>query len=175
MPDQPEITHALTATPSYHPTLDRITLPHLSQFEDADHYFATLAHEATHASGHPQRLNRFSATEPGTFEAYSFEELVAEFGAAFLCGFAGIANPLTEQLQASYIDGWARVLRQDPQMLVRAASAAQRAADYIRGKVVLESDAADATDATEAAEAPLLEPSAQRAAPELTHATAALG
>ena len=63
---------------------------------------------------------------------------ISEFGAAFLCGFAGIQNPNTDALQASYIDGWARVFRQDSRILARAASAAQRAADYIRGKLPTE-------------------------------------
>lgn len=66
-------------------------------------------------------------------ERYSFEELVAEFGAAFLCGIAGIQNRDTEQLQAGYIAEWSRVFQQDNRMLLRAASAAQRAVDYIRG------------------------------------------
>ena len=63
---------------------------------------------------------------------------MAEFGAAFLCGFAGIQNRGTEDLQASYIEGWAQVFRKDSRVLIRAASAAQRAADYIRGKVPAE-------------------------------------
>ena len=135
MPDKPEIIHTLTAQPAYSPTLDRITLPHLSQFESADEYFSTLYHELTHASGHARRLNRFAKAEGDRVEKYSFEELVAEFGAAFLCGFAGIQNRGTEELQASYIEGWARVFQRDNRVLVRAASAAQRAADYIRGKI----------------------------------------
>ena len=138
MPDKPEIIHTLTAQPAYSPSLDRITLPHLSQFESADQYFSTLYHELTHASGHARRLNRFAEAEGDRVEKYSFEELVAEFGAAFLCGFAGIQNRGTEELQASYIEGWARVFQQDSRVLVRAASAAQRAADYIRGKVPAE-------------------------------------
>ena len=138
MPDKPEIVHTLTAQPAYSPSLDRITLPHLSQFESADEYFSTLYHELTHASGHARRLNRFAEAEGDRVEKYSFEELVAEFGAAFLCGFAGIQNRGTEELQASYIQGWARVFQQDNRVLVRAASAAQRAADYIRGKVPAE-------------------------------------
>ena len=138
MPDKPEIIHTLTAQPAYSPSLDRITLPHLSQFESADQYFSTLYHELTHASGHARRLNRFAEAEGDRVEKYSFEELVAEFGAAFLCGFAGIQNRGTEELQASYIEGWARVFQQDNRVLVRAASAAQRAADYIRGKVPAE-------------------------------------
>lgn len=138
MPDKPEIVHTLTAQPAYSPRLDRITLPHLSQFESADEYYATLFHELTHSTGARHRLNRFAEAAGDRVEQYSFEELVAEFGAAFLCGFAGIENPGTAALQASYIEGWARVFRQDNRMLVRAASAAQRAADYIRGKVVVE-------------------------------------
>ena len=63
---------------------------------------------------------------------------MAEFGAAFLCGFAGIQNRGTEELQASYIEGWAQVFRKASRVLVRAASAAQRAADYIRGKIPAE-------------------------------------
>ena len=115
------------------------SLPHLSQFESADEYYAVLFHELAHnATGAPRRLNRFAEAEGDRVEKYSFEELVAEFGAAFLCGFAGIQNPDTEAMQASYIEGWARVFRQDSRILIRAASAAQRAADYIRGKVTVE-------------------------------------
>jgi antirestriction protein ArdC len=135
MPDKPEIIHTLTAQPAYSQTLDRVTLPHLSQFESADEYFSTLYHELTHSTGAKHRLNRFAEAEGDRVEKYSFEELVAEFGAAFLCGFAGIQNRGTEELQASYIEGWARVFQRDNRVLVRAASAAQRAADYIRGKI----------------------------------------
>ncbi len=48
MPDKPEIVHTVTAQPAYSPSLDRVTLPHLSQFESADEYFSTLYHELTH-------------------------------------------------------------------------------------------------------------------------------
>ena len=77
-------------------------------------------------------MNRFKETD-GEFEKrYSFEELVAEFGAAFLCGFAGIQNSSTELLQAGYIENWSEVFERDNRVLLRAASAAQRAVDYIR-------------------------------------------
>jgi antirestriction protein ArdC len=138
MPNPPPIVHTVTAEPSYSPRLDLVTLPHLSQFESADSFYATLYHEMVHAVGHPKRLNRFSEAEGERIEQYSMEELVAEFGAAFLCAFAGLSNPVNEALQAAYIQGWAQALRKDAHLLVRAASAAQRAADYIRGKVVLQ-------------------------------------
>ena len=147
MPDKPEIVHAVTANPVYSPRLDRVTLPHLSQFESADDYYSVLFHELVHSSGHPRRLNRFAETEGDQAEKYSFEELVAEFGAAFLCGFAGIENGKTHAQQASYIEAWARVFRQDSRILVRAASAAQRAADYIRGKTAAENVSITASEA----------------------------
>ena len=43
-------------------------------------------------------------------EVYSKEELVAEMGAAMLCGLAGIDNR-TNESSASYIDSWLRVLK----------------------------------------------------------------
>ena len=117
-------------------------MPHLSQFKSADHYYSVLYHELTHSVGHPRRLNRFAEAEGDKVEKYSFEELVAEFGAAFLCAFTGIKNVETEALTASYIAGWSAVFQKDTRILMRAASAAQHAADYVRGKFVkVESEA----------------------------------
>ncbi|HOC00008.1 MAG TPA: zincin-like metallopeptidase domain-containing protein [Verrucomicrobiota bacterium] len=143
MPDKPEIVHQVTAQPAYSPRLDRITLPHLSQFESAAEYYATLWHELTHSTGAKRRLNRFEEVEGDRFERYSIEELVAEFGAAFLCALTGVANVSTDALQASYINGWAAALRKDVRLVLRAASAAQRAVDYIRGQVAVPEHAPD--------------------------------
>lgn len=143
-PDKPEIIHATGCDPAYSPGQDRITLPNLGQFESAEEYYATLFHELTHSTGHPKRLDRFRNVEGDRFARYSFEELVAEFGAAFLCAFSGIHHPVSEELQAGYIAGWAKAFQSDQRIIVRAASAAQRAADYIRGKVVVETQEAEA-------------------------------
>jgi antirestriction protein ArdC len=131
MPDKPEIVH--TGEPCYHPLLDRVVMPQLSQFKSVDHYYSVLFHELTHSTGHPKRLNRFAEGEGSKFEQYSFEELVAEFGAAFLCAFAGIQNSDAETLQTSYIQGWMKAIRADQRLVLQAAAAAQRSADYIRG------------------------------------------
>ena len=63
---------------------------------------------------------------------YSKEELVAEMGAAFLCGVSGIDNHTTDSSTA-YIQGWLSVLKDDKRLLIHAASQAQRAADFILG------------------------------------------
>ena len=133
MPDKPAIRHSSTFNPAYSRLTDDVLMPHQNQFENKAEYHATLFHELVHSTGHAKRLNRFKETD-GEFEKrYSFEELVAEFGAAFLCGFAGIQNSGTEALQAGYIENWSEVFERDNRVLLRAASAAQKAVDYIRG------------------------------------------
>jgi antirestriction protein ArdC len=135
MPDPPQIVHALTVEPAYSIDLDCVVLPHLRQFDHAGDYYARLFHELVHSTGAPRRLNRCAESEGDYFEQSCFEELVAEFGAAFLCGFAGIRNPSTQDLHATYIQSWAEVFQGDSRILGRAASAARRAADYICGKI----------------------------------------
>lgn len=118
----------------YAPALDRVGIPDLSRFETPEHYYATLFHELIHSTGHPSRLARPSLGNPPPFGTpdYSKEELVAEFGAAFLCGHAGIF-PSTVENQAAYIHGWLARLHQDRRLLPIAAAQAQRAADFILG------------------------------------------
>lgn len=64
--------------------------------------------------------------------SYSKEELVAEFGSAFLCASAGISPPTIEQ-SAAYIDGWRKKLKDDKKLVVQAAGLGQRAADHVLG------------------------------------------
>lgn len=116
----------------YSPSLDYIQLPHLSTFDTPEEYYSTLFHEITHATGHQSRLGRKSILEPSYFGSheYSKEELVAEMGAAFLCGFSGIEN-ITIENSAAYIAGWLKALKNDKTLLVHAAAQAQKAADFI--------------------------------------------
>lgn len=140
MPDPPRIVHALGSEPAYYRPTDTIILPHFSQFENADAYYALLLHQLIRATSSVKRLNRFAQAESDRVERYSFDQLVAEFGAAFLCGFAGISNASTEACQARDIKGWSEALRQNPRWLVWAACAAQDAADYFRDKLPTEPD-----------------------------------
>jgi antirestriction protein ArdC len=63
-------------------------------------------------------------------EDYSKEELVAEMGAAMLCGAAGIESR-TLGNSAAYLQTWINKLKSDARLIVSAASQAQKAADYI--------------------------------------------
>jgi antirestriction protein ArdC len=50
-------------------------------------------------------------------------------GSAFLCAEARIESTLSNS--AAYLKGWIEALKGDKRMVVTAASAAQRAADFI--------------------------------------------
>ena len=65
--------------------------------------------------------------------AYGVEELTAEMGAAMLCADAGISCDDLVADSASYVASWLRTIREDNKMVIRAGSAASKAADYIFG------------------------------------------
>jgi len=131
--DKPKIVCSRKAC--YSPSFDCIQMPSLEQFESSEFYYSTLFHEMVHSTGHENRLNRRTVTDLCPFGSsnYSKEELVAEIGAAFLCGITGIENKTIDNSTA-YIRGWLRVLRNDRRMVVLAAGAAQKAADYIQNR-----------------------------------------
>ncbi len=113
----------------YRPSEDVIQLPPASYFPEADGYYGTALHELTHWTGHPSRCNRPLAKRHA-IEAYAYEELVAEMGAAFLCGHCHLPARLEH---ASYIDTWLDALKRDKRLIFVAAGAAQKAADYALG------------------------------------------
>ncbi len=113
----------------YVPTTDSIAVPALEQFDHAAHYYATLAHEHAHWTGHPARLNRDLSGRFGD-DAYAAEELVAELGAAMWCASAGISTT-TRHDHAAYLAHWLTILRSDPRSLVTVASKAQGAVDHL--------------------------------------------
>jgi antirestriction protein ArdC len=104
------------------------------RFERAESYYATLFHELVHATGHESRLNRVTLTEKAGFGSnpYCKEELIAEMGAAFLCGQAEIAERTIDN-SAAYLNGWLDQLRSDKTLIVQAAAQAQKATDFILG------------------------------------------
>jgi antirestriction protein ArdC len=62
-------------------------------------------------------------------DKYSFEELVAEIGSAFLLAEFGM-KPCEEQ-NAAYVKGWAAKINADKNMIVKAASQASKAVEYL--------------------------------------------
>lgn len=133
MPKRPEIKHGMTKA-FYSPSADIVAMPDRFRFEQEAGYFATLFHELVHSTGHKSRLNRSTITEAAGFGSnpYCKEELIAEMGAAFLCGQAEIADRIIEN-SAAYIQNWLEQLQNDHMLIVQAAAQAQKAADFILG------------------------------------------
>jgi antirestriction protein ArdC len=131
MPNAPRMEQSDRAW--YRPSTDSVGMPSRSLFNSSEEYYSTLFHELTHSTGHSSRVGREGIEELNTFgsESYSKEELIAEMGAAMLCGVTGIA-PATIQNSAAYLKHWIERLRGDSKLLVSAASQAQKAADFIR-------------------------------------------
>ena len=82
----------------------------------------------------PDILARLNRDQSGCYGSrkYAFEELVAELIAAFGCASLGIVPTVRH---ADYIGAWLDVLREDNRAIVRAASQASKAADYLLGLV----------------------------------------
>jgi antirestriction protein ArdC len=133
MPNAPKMEQSDKAW--YRPSTDTVGMPARALFSSAEEYYSTLFHELTHSTGHTSRIGREGIERIEAFgsDSYSREELVAEMGAAMLCGVTGIA-PATLQNSAAYLKTWIARLKSDSRLLVSAASAAQKAADYIRGE-----------------------------------------
>ena len=113
----------------YDPMHDFVQVPPPQAYFEPINWHRTALHEVGHASGHHSRLNRDLTGSFGS-KKYAFEELIAEISAAYLCASLSIAPTVRH---ADYIASWLEVLREDDRAIVRAASAASKAADFILG------------------------------------------
>ena len=84
---------------------DRIHMPPIEAFRDAESFYSTLAHETTHWTRHQNRLARNFGRQTWGDEGYASEELVAELGSAFLCADLEL-TPEVRDDHASYIASW---------------------------------------------------------------------
>jgi antirestriction protein ArdC len=142
MPNPPAVEQDFRA--SYVPSKDTVTMPSQTAFTSQAEYYSTLFHELTHSTGHAKRLEREGFDRPQMFgsDSYSREELIAEMGSAMLCGVAGIEQS-TVANSVAYLQSWTARLKGDSRLVVSAASAAQKAADYIRGESSKDSPATE--------------------------------
>lgn len=121
---------------------DEIHMPDKKMFFSTDTstvdetYYSTLLHELIHWTGNERRCNREFGKEFGD-EAYAFEELVAELGAAFLCVELEVSNS-PRQDHSKYLKGWLSVLKNNKYDLVKAAGYANRAIGYLNKKAARE-------------------------------------
>lgn len=109
---------------------DYVQMPPFETFRDAESHAATLAHELTHWTRHPSRLDREFGRKKWGDEGYAMEELVAELASAFICADLAITPEVRED-HAAYIANWLTVLKDDKRAVFTAASHASKAVDYL--------------------------------------------
>lgn len=120
----------------YRPSTDSITVPLPEQFKGEAHsdrlhgYYGTVLHELTHWTGSKKRLDREKGIRYGD-EKYAKEELIAELGAAFLCAELGISSEPRED-HAHYLNSWLKALKDDKKLIVKAASQARKACEFLK-------------------------------------------
>jgi antirestriction protein ArdC len=119
----------------YAPSSDCVQLPYPEDFVRNNEFYKTAFHEFAHSTGHASRLKRDGIVKLDSFgsDQYSEEELIAEITAAFLTAEAGILDDESVENSAAYIASWRRKLSNDPKLIVKAAGAAQKAADCVLG------------------------------------------
>lgn len=116
----------------YFPSTDTVVVPRFEQFRDPAGFYDTLFHEGVHATAAPHRCDRDLSLRFKS-DAYAFEELVAQLGAAFVLADLGVeAVPRPDH--AAYLACWLRVLKADSAAIFTAASKAQAAADWMHAQ-----------------------------------------
>ncbi|MDA9467041.1 ArdC family protein [Bradyrhizobium sp. CCBAU 53415] len=113
----------------YNTTGDFVQVPPPAAYFEPINWHRTAFHELSHWSGAVSRLARDLSGSFGS-KSYAREELVAEMAGAFVCASLGIVPTVRH---ADYIGSWLEVLREDNRAVVRAASAASKAADFLLG------------------------------------------
>lgn len=107
---------------------DYINMVNINNFHNSEGYYATAFHELSHWTGHESRLDRKLGNTFGNSD-YAFEELIAELSANALCQYHGIDG--VDSHNAAYLKSWIQALHNDPSVILKAASQAQKAFDYI--------------------------------------------
>ena len=131
----------------YSPVHDFIQVPRPEAYFEPINWHRTALHELGHWTGHANRLGRDLSGHFGS-ALYAKEELIAEMTSAFVCASLGIVPTVRH---TDYIGSWLEVLREDDRAIVRAASAASKAANYL---LAFRPDTDDALEAARAVDDP---------------------
>lgn len=123
----------------YRPLDDIVRMPAFAAFENAIAFYGTWLHECGHASGARHRLDRDLSGAYGSAE-YAFEEIIVEQTSGMILADLGLAyHPRPDH--AAYIASWLKAL-EDTRAIFRAASQAQRAADWMHAQQPVAAEAA---------------------------------
>ena len=119
----------------YSPSKDKIHLRKREDFKSVNDFYSTAIHEIGHSTGHKSRLNRLP--EIRTKESYAREELVAEFNSVFLNQKYNIGFSQSQlENNTTYIQEWAKYIKDDSNFLFKAISDADKSVKYIESRML---------------------------------------
>ena len=130
-----KIKHSNSDRAFYTSTEDFVHLPNKENFKATktstalECYYSTAFHELGHATGHASRLNRKLGNRFGS-KPYAGEELIAELTSAMLSTITGVSQSVRLD-HVKYLQSWLEVLKEDRNAIFTAASAAQKATDFL--------------------------------------------
>jgi len=113
----------------YSPVQDVIVLPERHQFKERSGYYATALHEVGHWTGHTSRLDRDLSHHFGS-DGYAKEELRAEIASLILGNEVGVGHDPSRHV--AYVGSWIKAIRDDPMVIQRAASDAEKIVGFIK-------------------------------------------
>lgn len=112
----------------YDVTNDCIACPSRNFFQSPAGFYTTVFHELAHWTG--KRLGRKYGERKSLL--YAQEELVAELCSCFVSAALDIPEAYNEMPNhISYVKEWIKIMQQDERAVFAAASAAQKAANYL--------------------------------------------
>ncbi|TSJ39703.1 DUF1738 domain-containing protein [Mucilaginibacter corticis] len=115
------------SAPMYNSHNDLVFIPAKDVFPSAELYYAAALHELTHWTGHEDRLNR-KPDSNGT-DVLIKEELRANLASIFISSELNLPYDLGDHV--GYLKAFAQIIKEDPKELFKAASDAQKMADYV--------------------------------------------
>lgn len=124
---QGAVIEHIAGIPCYYPSLDKISIPPIGDFNTSGNYYSILSHELSHWTGSEKRLKREMGGKFGDSK-YAFEELVAELSSAFICNTLGIG---CLKSNAAYLQLWLNALKNDKTYFFKAVKLAAKASRYL--------------------------------------------
>jgi len=118
----------------YDPENDSVTVPTQNRFETNSLFVSVVSHELGHSTGHKKRLNRKGITDKTAVfgsDLYATEELIADTTSFLCCNEFQIDS--NDDIHASYLAGWIKVLKKEPKHLLTVIGQAVKAKNLIMG------------------------------------------
>ncbi|MFD1257736.1 zincin-like metallopeptidase domain-containing protein [Mucilaginibacter terrae] len=109
---------------------DQIHLPEKENFEEEMMYYQAAIHQLVHWTGHESRLNRPMEGKFGSMD-YAGEELRAAIASVLIGGELKTGHYFG--VQASYMNNFVKILKDEPFEIVKASRDAQKAVSLLLG------------------------------------------